>query len=228
MAPVNVFEQQYQAQGFASQRQYPNESFLAFLGSRFFHLPFEKRGSFKFLEVGCGSGANLWAVAKEGFQAHGIDLSPTGLDYCRAMLRKWQVTANLCLGDVTDLPYDTGALDVIFDVVTLQHLPFQAHFQAWGEIYRCLKNGGAFFSYHLGENSISLKCGAEMIDHCTVRNVSDGYPLANNGPICFLSANEARKSLSEIGFKSITIEKVVRSYSNQTVYIEYLVITAGK
>lgn len=225
---INVFEQQYQTKGFASQRRYPNESLLAFLGGNYFHLPMQQRSQIKVLELGCGSGANLWVVAKEGFDAYGVDFSSTGLVLCEQMLQTWGCQATLKLDDITSLSFEDNSFDVIFDVVSMQHLTFEQHVQAYKEIYRCLKPGGKFFSYHLGENSVSLKSNNEMVDHCTVKDISDGYPLAHNGQACFLSANETRRMLGEAGLEKVVIEKYLRSYSNQTAYMEYLSMEAIK
>jgi ubiquinone/menaquinone biosynthesis C-methylase UbiE len=188
----------------------------------------DERRKLKILELGCGSGANLWMVAKEDYDAYGMDSSPTGLEFCKLMLERWGVNAKLELGDFTDLKYSDNYFDVIFDVVSLQHINFSQHVDAFKSIFRCLKPKGKFFSYHLGENSISLKSNDDLIDHCTVRSISPGYPLTTKSQTCFMSANETRKLLSDIGFKSINVEKIVRSYENQKMYIEYLIITAEK
>ena len=225
---AKFFESQYERLGFETQRRYPNESLLAFLGSNYFHLPIEKRSQIKVLALGCGSGSNLWMIAREGFDAYGVDFSKTGLDYCRKMLHHWNVDGNLKYGDMTDLAYADNFFDVIFDVVAMQHLTFAQHFKAYKEIFRCLNRGGMFFSYHLGENSISLKSTTSLIDHCTVEKISDGYPLSICTQTCFISANEVRKLLCECGFVMVKIEKIIRSYANQTQYIEYLSITGKK
>lgn len=224
----NIFERQYAKLGFSSQRRYPNESFLAFIGANFGQLPAEKRSEIKILELGCGSGANLWMIAREGFDAYGIDFSETGLEYCRKMFCDWDVNGHLEHGDMTRLPYQDESFDVIFDVASMQHLTFSQHAEAYTEVFRCLKTGGMFFSYHLGENSVSLKSTSALIDHCTVENISEGYPLANNGQTCFISANEVRKLLTESGFAKVRIEKITRSYANQTQYIEYLAVVCEK
>jgi ubiquinone/menaquinone biosynthesis C-methylase UbiE len=144
------------------------------------------------------------------------------------MLKKWSVTAKIELGDFTNLQFNDNEFDCIFDIVSMQHVNFEQHRLSYNEIYRCLKPQGKFYSYHLGENSISFKSTTEMVDHCTVKNITPGYPLANNGQTCFLSGNEVRKILKETGFKNIIIDKNTRSYQNQIKYIEYLSISSEK
>ncbi len=228
MTVTSRFEERYQNEGFACQRRYPNEALIGFLAANYFRRSAAERKNTRILELGCGSGANLWLIAKEGFDTHGIDFSPTGLAYCEQMLAAWQVEAQLQVQDMTRLDFEPNQFDAMVDVVSMQHLTLKQHAQAYAEVWRCLKPTGKFFSYHLGENSVSLRGGTGFIDHATVTNIQHGYPLADNGQTCFLSSNETRKMLQDAGFVNIRIEKLLRSYDDQTRFIEYLIITADK
>ena len=42
----------------------------------------------KFLEIGCGSGANLIWLAEKGMQPNGIDISQKALDLCKYQFQK--------------------------------------------------------------------------------------------------------------------------------------------
>ncbi|NQZ06898.1 MAG: class I SAM-dependent methyltransferase [Algicola sp.] len=228
MSEREAFERQYQDSGFGSQRRYPNESLIGFLAGNYFRIPLEKRKSLRVLELGCGSGANLWLIAKEGFDTYGIDFAPTGITFCKDMLASWQVEAKLEVADMTQLPFEADYFDAIVDVVSMQHLNYQQHKLAYSEVNRTLKPGGKFFSYHLGENSISGRTAQSYIDHCTVADIAPGYPLAGNGPTCFLAGNEARKLMGNAGLINCNVEKQQRSYANQTQWIEYLIIQGEK
>ena len=85
---------------------YPNEELLRFFGSYYFGLPPEARRRLRMLEVGCGSGANLWMIAREGFEAHGLDLSQDGLTLCEEMLRKMGFFCFAKQGDMTNIDYE--------------------------------------------------------------------------------------------------------------------------
>jgi cyclopropane fatty-acyl-phospholipid synthase-like methyltransferase len=152
---MNIWEKKYKEMGFKSQREYPNESLIAFTKGNL------TKGD-KVLELGCGSGANMWFMAKEGFDAYGVDFSETGIDYCRKMLKKWNVQGKTKVGDMKKLDYDDNFFDAVVDVVSMQHLTFSEHLVCLKEVLRCLKDGGKFFSYHLGENSISYTRGGQL------------------------------------------------------------------
>jgi ubiquinone/menaquinone biosynthesis C-methylase UbiE len=225
-----VFEYKYKKGGFESQRRYPNESLIQFLAAHYFSVSKKLRKNIKILEVGCGSGANLWMIAREGFSAYGQDISPTGIKLCRETLRSYGVTAKLSTGNFKELDYPDIFFDVIVDVVSLQHTNIVGHSESYAEIYRCLKPGGRFFSWHLGDKSISFKeSGGRHIDQLTVDVVRNrNVPLSNNGPSCFLNFGVTKKLLKKAGFVHTTIERSTRTYRNMSQVIEYLNIQAEK
>lgn len=224
----DVFEQQYQRKGMGAQRRYPNESLIQFLASHFFALPQTERAAIRILEVGCGSGANLWMVAKEGFDSYGVDGSAAGLDLARAQLREaWGVTADLRQGQFARLPHEGQCFDAVVDVVSLQHINLDDSRRALREIVRVLKPGGAFFSYRLSDHSVMYEhSGAIRLDAATLDNVADErMPLANNGPTAFWSPALTRLMYEEAGLDVETIERVGRTHA-QGAYVEYLAIAA--
>ena len=225
---MNVFEQLYQTRGFASQRRYPNEQLIGFIAGNFFRADAATRAKIKMLELGCGSGANLWFVAREGFDVTGIDFAPSGIALCQTMLDIWQVQAKLQLADMTALPFENSSFNVVFDVVSMQHLTLAQHAAALAEAHRCLQEGGQFFSYHLAENGFIRQAVSEMVDERTVVDIPSGLPLAGNGQTCLLSTAIYLQLLTDVGFREISIEKQTRTYNSQSQTLEYLIVTARK
>ena len=222
------FERYYKKGGFASQRRYPNEQLIQFLAEHFFVIPKEKRKKIKLLEVGCGSGANLWMIAKEGFDAYGIDIAPTSIDLCKKMLRYWGVKAHVQTGNMRKLPFNDNFFDAVADVLSVEHTDLKGHTEAYREIFRCLKKGGRFFSWHLGTNSANFRNGGgRKLDRLTIDNAPNpSVPYSNNGLTCFLNPTTARTMLFSAGFRDIKIELVVRTYKNMTQKVEYFSIQA--
>src|SRR5262249_23163408 len=107
------FDRSYARRGFAAQRLYPNEELLRFFGRHYFGLTAAERLCLNVLEVGCGSGANLWMIAREGFAAHGIDFAPEAVALARSMLAHWQVEAVIEVADMTAARYPDAHFDVI-------------------------------------------------------------------------------------------------------------------
>ena len=79
----DFFNTSYEKLGFNEQRRYTNEELCRFMGRNFFSVSHEKRKDIKILETGCGSGANLWMITKEGFSTYGIDISQESLHLCK-------------------------------------------------------------------------------------------------------------------------------------------------
>lgn len=224
------FEEHFKKRGFASQRRYPNEPMVQFLAEYYFALPRVARKKTRILEVGCGSGANLWAIAREGFDTYGIDIAKNALPLCKKMLKNYGVGAKLRMGNMRKLPYKSNFFDAVIDVLSIEHTTLKGHRQAFGEIFRCLKSGGRFFSWHLGSKSISfIHGGGKKLDRYTTDNTpNQNVPYPNNGITCFLTASLARKMLKTAGFTDIRIERVTRTYKQMTQKTEYFAILARK
>ena len=56
--------------------RYPSEDLIRFCAQRFYGL--QPRSDVRLLEVGFGTGANLWYFAREGFSVHGLEGSEAG------------------------------------------------------------------------------------------------------------------------------------------------------
>lgn len=223
----NSFDKLYLERGIASQRRYPNESLISFIAAHYFSLSPIERSECRILELGCGSGANIWMLAREGFDTWGLDLSPVGIDLCKQVITSWGTQAHLDVGDMTKLPYPNCYFDVIVDVVSMQHLTLSQHHAAIAEIHRCLKPSGRFFSYHLGTgSSVCQSCDIEWYDSISINNIPEGYPLAGNGVTSFLDVPTTNVLYKN--FKTLEIEKVHRTYAISNNDVEYLAISVQK
>lgn len=223
------FEKQYQKNGIYSQRQYPCEALLCFLGGEGCLLG-EDNSSIKILEVGCGSGANLWMLAKEGMDVYGMDNSPTSLQLAKDHLfTKWNVTADLRLGSFDKMPYEDNMFDYVIDVVSMQHIDLSVTEKALNEIKRVLKTNGKFFSYRLSDHSVMYECSdSNRIDAATINDISSGLPLAGNGVTTFWSPSLARIMYEKAGLQITSIERRSRCYANGLHNVEYLAIVGTK
>src|SRR5262245_25877079 len=66
------------------------------------------------LELGCGTGALSIHLARRGFRAHGLDVSPTAIAIARERVARMGLAATFAVADLTE-PY--LALDRRFDLV---------------------------------------------------------------------------------------------------------------
>jgi len=111
-----------------------------------FSLP--EKGSV--LDVGCGTGAIMEFLLRQGYHVEGIDISAAALTHCA---RKGLIVKQ---GTIDQLPFSDNTFNIVFALDVLEHLPRRD--LALREVKRVLKPGGLFiatvpahqflFSYH--------------------------------------------------------------------------------
>lgn len=226
-------EKSYKAGGFAAQRLYPNEELLRFLGREWFcRTAHRERKRLKVLELGCGSCANLWMIAKEGFSAYGIDIAPSALRLGRKMLKKWGVDAELTLGSITALPYADGAFDTVVDVFSSYSLCSDEFDACLKEVSRVLKKDGKFFSYTPSTRSDAYKnhAPARLVDPYTLNGIyrkTSPY-TGNPHPHRFTNPVHFKKLLGKNGFRVTYLETVGRTYRSGQERFEFVTTVGSK
>jgi SAM-dependent methyltransferase len=224
------YETAYGSQGFGAQRRYPNEELCRFMGRHFFRIPGEQRRNIRILEMGCGSGANLWMIGREGFSAYGLDLSAEAIELCRRMLQAHDTTADLKVGDMTNTGYPAAFFDAVVDVFSSNCLDNRGHSAFLDEVARVLKPGGRFFSYYPSQASDAFKNPgpAKHIDDSTLDGIRrpDAPYFGNFYTYRFTTPDAYAADLSRRRFTVEATERVSRTYRQMAEYFEFVVIDA--
>jgi SAM-dependent methyltransferase len=222
----------YRRYGFGAQRRYPNEELVRFLARHFFPIPPDERRAVPILEVGCGSGANLWMIAREGFAAHGIDISAEGLRLCREMLAGWGAEAELCHSDMAALPFADGTLAAVVDVFSAYCLDEAGMSRFLDEVARVLRPGGRFFTYTPSKLSEAFTNHAPstLIDGSTLSAIERPTSpfTGNHYPFRFATNAELEAALVSRGFAITMSERVARSYRDGEELFWFAVVAAQK
>lgn len=222
----------YQASGLDAQRRYPNEELCRFMGRNFFSIPRSERKSIRVLEIGSGSAANLWMIAKEGFDAYGIDLAPSAIDLAHKMLKYQGQTAHLKVGSMTELPYEDGFFDCVIDVFSTYCLDQDGYDATLSEVTRVLRPGGKFFTYAPGKNSDAWTnpAPAEKIDDSTLNGIyRESSPYSPSPyPFRFTSVDQLKGEAEKHTLKVLSIETISRTYRSGEEYFEFIVAELGK
>ena len=124
--------------------RWPSEELVRFVGRHFRDC--HRNSRLRALEVGCGTGANLVFLAKEGFQTVGMDGSDVALKRARGRLQEEGLLANLHLGDVVKLPFPDAEFDLVADVECIYANSWEDSRRIIREVHRVLKPGGMFLS----------------------------------------------------------------------------------
>jgi SAM-dependent methyltransferase len=107
---------------------------------------FRDEGCESVLDLGCGNGRHVVHLAKEGFAATGLDISPTGLALTQNWLNEESQHAQLVLADMRNpLPIRDESFDCLLSTQVIHHALFAEVRSAIGEIWRILVPGGVAF-----------------------------------------------------------------------------------
>ncbi|MDI6805249.1 MAG: class I SAM-dependent methyltransferase [Candidatus Bathyarchaeia archaeon] len=94
------------------------------------------------LDLGCGAGRHLIYMAKQGFEAHGIDIAETGLNATKCRLKKQNLEAHIVKCHMNFLPYVDSCFDAVICLHTIYHQKFKGMQRTISEIHRILKENG--------------------------------------------------------------------------------------
>ena len=223
----------YLKKGVNAQRKYPNEELSRFMGRNLFWIPQEKRKKIKVLETGCGSGGNIGMIAKEGFEAHGIDNSQNAIDVCKKNLKSQNLNAKLRVLDMQNLNYKKNSIDIVVDIFSSCCLDQSGGLNYLKEVKKILKKDGIFFSYFPSKKSdtwLKEKSKKNKIDNFTLKGIfrkSAPY-YGNNYSLRFLNSKEYVKILKNLKFKIKYLETTSRTYRSQKEYFEFIIVEARK
>ncbi|MFC6648215.1 class I SAM-dependent methyltransferase [Paenibacillus rhizoplanae] len=164
--------------------KYPSEDLIRFVARNFYEAP--SRNEIRILEVGCGTGANLWYVAREGFSVYGIDGSKTAVEKAKSRLNSeipgW--SGELLIGDIISLPYNDASFDAVIDNEAIATNSFENACEMYNEIYRVLKPKGKVYSRAFSEGSWGDGTGEHVGHNAWIPNEG---PLNNKGLSRFAS-----------------------------------------
>ena len=204
--------------------KYPPEELIRFVAKNYYSV--NDRSKIKFLEIGCGPGANMWYLAREKFSVYGIDGSSSAIANCNSRLNNevpnWK--GNIMVGDVISLPYDDDYFDAFIDIECLSCNNFENSKLVLNEGFRTLKKGGLLFSKSFSVDSWGYNTGKEVGKNTFF--CSEG-PTTEKGLCRFLAEKDIYELYGSL-FKNILIDKVSRTANNMKNTIIEWIIQAEK
>lgn len=187
--------------------KYPPEELVRFTARNFYKTP--DRAAVRMLDIGCGTGAATWFLAREGFSASGIDGSETAIDIARKRFEQENLKADFMVGDFLRLPYPDASFDCVVDVVALQHNRPEKIAETLREVRRILKPGGRVFSMMLSGRT---------------RRREDLNAIKDKGFVHVFERDEIDRLFAE--FRGVTVETVERTDRGNL--IAHFIVTAEK
>src|SRR5581483_10987010 len=178
-----IWEKKYSAN---HRQMYPWDVVVTFI---FRHAPSDvARSQVKILEVGCGTGPNVWFAAREGFSVSGVDASETAIRVAKTRMAAEGLTAELRVADFSALPFADSCFDLVIDRAALTccsraHLP-----QVLSQIARVTKKGGKFLLNPYADSHSSFSRATQLSDGTTT-DIRAGT-LVGVGQVCFFSRRD--------------------------------------
>ena len=225
MAWDPVWEQIYTSQAWG---RYPGEDVIRFVARNFYATP--DRASVRFLEVGFGTGTNLWFLAREGFSANGIEGSKAAEAIARERLDNecpgWRSSprnGELVVGDMMKLHWPDATFDALIDSEAVYCNDFEESCRIYREMHRVTKPGGKLFV-----RTFATGCWGDGIGTAvgTRRYISDAGPMTGKGPSRFTAEDELAELL--VPWKINEINLITRSLDAQRQVVREWVVEAEK
>ena len=137
--------------------KYPSESVIRFIARNFYNT--KDRNSIKILELGLGTGANLWFCAREGFKVSGIEWSKTGVERFKVRLKEEKLSTQIEQIEIGNYlekldDFKDESFDAVIDVASLCCNDREKTRQIFLKAFKKLKVGGKFFSTALGRGAL--------------------------------------------------------------------------
>ncbi len=200
--------------------KYPGEDLIRFVARNFYNVP--DRSAIRILEVGCGPGANLWYIAREGFAVYGVDGSTTAVELARKRLDAecagW--IGEVKAGDIVRLDYADEYFDAVIDNEAIYANTLENSLRIYDEMARVCKKGGKLFSRTFAKGCWGEGTGKHVGHNAWV--TSEG-PLQNKGLSRFTEFSEIPDLIR--GFEIQEIELLTRTMdSRQHEVKEWLIV----
>jgi ubiquinone/menaquinone biosynthesis C-methylase UbiE len=150
--------------------------------------------------LGFGAGRNLMYVANQGFEAHGVEMSKTGLNVTKARLKKRNLEAHILKGDMNLLPYIGSCFDVVMCLFTIYHQRLKGIRTTISEVHRVLRKDGILLANFQSKRSHMYGKGVKIEKDTFIRQNGPEKGIVHH----FADEKEIARLLKD--FKNVNIE----------------------
>lgn len=209
--------------------KYPSETVVQFVLRNF-----NRNGTMKILDLGCGAGRHISFLENENFIPYGVDFSDAGVLYTKEMLKKQgmeEYVDNICVSSLTTLPYADNFFDGIICYGVLYYLDEKSIEQAVCEMERVLKQGGKLLlvvrtidDYRYSEEK-EIK-GRKNTIFVWEENEEKCAHSENGMLMHFFEEDELKHLFSN--FKNVNIDYIKETHNNQQFCDCNFILTAEK
>jgi SAM-dependent methyltransferase len=206
--------------------KYPSEELIRFVAINYYKVP--NRNDIKILEIGSGTGPNLWYLAREGFMVVGVEGSLSGVEKTKERLKKESLTAEVFVGDVMNLTFEDNSFDCVIDMECLCANTFKDSLIILDEVLRVLKLNGKFISRTFMTGSEGYGKGLKLEgEENTYTDSFQGTETKGCGIIRFTSEEEILELYNKFNIEKIDYRILTKD--NQQINVkEWLIVCSKK
>lgn len=204
--------------------KYPCEELVRYISKTFKK---KNKTNIKILELGCGTGANIFFLAKEGFSTYGIDGSKTALKFAEKYLISEKLKAKLSLGDIIKLPYKSNFFDCVIDIECLYSNLIEDTKKILIEVHRVLKKNAVFFSKTFATGISGQSSGIPYAEEKFTFKKIPQSPLYSDYGVIRLTDEKNIKNIYSL-FDEINYDYIIRTQNSRKDFIKEWIIKAKK
>ena len=103
----------------------------------------KKQNAQNILDLGCGTGRDVIALAKDNFNVYGLDISKQAAKRTQQWLAEKNLSANIRIGNMhQSLPYANNAFDGVISIKAMHHATVADIKKLISELERTMRQGG--------------------------------------------------------------------------------------
>lgn len=202
--------------------KYPSVPVIRFIAKNFYKE--KNRKDIKILEIGSGTGANLWFCAREGFCVIALEGSQTAVERMKNRFKEENLTDYLLDSKIGNYLYtldeiEDNSIDAIIDSESLCCNSFDNSKKIIKKCFDKLKNNGVMMSLTFSEGTWGFD--EEEVDYHAILPLKG--PMANKGFTRYCTKEDIDKLYK---LENSVIEKVERQeyyYDEESVVKEWII-----
>jgi len=196
---------------------YPDQNVIPFLLS----IPSKERRNLSVLEVGCGTGNNLWMGSKEGFEVTGIDISETAIEFARKRFEFENLKGDFHIGNCSSLKWDNETFDMVIDRSAITCNSYEDAVIILREVKRVMKKNGKMRSVIYSDKYTTIN--GNKISRNSYENFKTGM-FVGHGTVLMLGEKDLNDIMKESGFEIISYKLHNEINSNNEIVHSYWVV----
>jgi len=127
------------------------------------------------IDIGCGTGTNVIALARAGWQVTGVDFAPRAIALAGGKLKKAGIRADVHVNDATTLKGITGPFDLAFDLGCFHGISQYGQLKYLEQLDRILARGGFWLMY--GFCKAKVDQASTGLTKTDIRRISSRFTL---------------------------------------------------